>query len=199
MIAGGPRAAPGRTLPAHWPSVQVVGVAGHRRFGNPTTGRFVAQACHAILRRIRRASPDCVALSPLAEGTDTAFAHAALGLGLALDVIRPHARFGDDFSTAHARHRYRFLRRAARRRVDLAFDCASEDAFEAAMTHVVQSCNLLVVAWDGEPARGRGGTAQAVMHAMEIGRPWVHVDTRHGKVRLHGVSMAAGRTQLHHG
>lgn len=198
-MATGLRPGPGSEGRVSWPKLQVVGVAGHRRFGNPTTGRFVAQACHSILRRIRRASPDCVALSPLAEGTDTAFAHAALGLGMALDVIRPHARFGDDFSTAHAKRRYRLLRRAARRRVDLAFDCACDDAFEAAMTQVVRSCDLLVVAWDGEPARGRGGTAQAVMHAMDLGRAWIHVDTRHGLVRPHGVSTAAGPTRLQHG
>lgn len=179
-------AAPLRTwAPA---TVQVVGIAGHRRFGDPAIGRFVEHGCREILRRLRRASPSCVALSPLAEGADTAFAEAALELGMALDVIRPHAAFGDDFATAHARSRYRRLLGRARRRAELAFDAPCDEAFEAAMNEVVEGCDLLIVAWDGGPPGGRGGTAHAVQRATELGRPWIHLDTRHATVRAFGMA-----------
>jgi hypothetical protein len=179
-------------LAAAWApaSVRVVGIAGHRRFDDPAIGRFVARGCRAILRRVRAASPGCVALSPLAEGADTAFAEAALELGIELDVIRAHAAFGDDFATARARSRYRRLRERARRRADLAFDAPCDEAFEAAMNRVVEGSDLLVVAWDGGPPGGRGGTAHAVRRATELGRPWIHLDTRRATVRAHGMPAA---------
>lgn len=168
-------------------SIGVVGIAGHRRFGDPAIGRFVRRGCRAILRRLRHSAPSCVALSPLAEGADTAFAEAALELGMPLDVIRPHAAFGDDFATARARSRYRRLLDRARRRADLAFDAPCDEAFEAAMNQVVEGSDLLVVAWDGGPPGGRGGTAHAVRRATELGRPWIHLDTRHATVRAFGM------------
>lgn len=171
-------------------SVRTVGIAGHRRFDDPAIERFVARACRAILLGLREASPDCVALSPLAEGADSAFAEAALGLGMALDVVRAHAAFGDDFATARARSRYRRLLGRARRCSDLAFDAPCDDAFEAAMNHVVEGSDLLVVAWDGGPPGGRGGTAHAVRRAAELGRPWIHLDTRQARVRAHGMPAA---------
>ena len=100
-FAAGPAKLP---APAWEPAaLRVVGVAGHRRFDNAATGRFVARACRTILARLRAVAPDCVALSPLAEGTDTAFGEAALEPGFALDVIRAHAAFGEDFAGARYR------------------------------------------------------------------------------------------------
>ena len=176
-----------RWVPA---SVRVVGIAGHRHFEDPAIGRVVARRCRAILRRVREASPSCVALSPLAEGADTAFAEAALELGMPLDVIRPHAAFGDDFTTARSRSRYRRLLGRARRREDLGFDAPCDDAFEAAMNRVVEGSDLLVAAWDGGPPGGRGGTAHAVWRAAALGRPWIHLDTRRATVCAHGMPAA---------
>ena len=174
--------------PATASAPRVIGVAGHRRFADPATGRFVERGCRAVLRRFVQAAPGCVALSPLAEGADTLFAEAALGLGLTLDVVRPYATFGEDFATARARRRYGLLRRAARRRHDLAFSEPSDEAFEAAMNQVVEHCDLLVVAWDGGAPGGPGGTAHAVRRAIALGKPWIHLDTRRAAVRVHASS-----------
>lgn len=170
------------------PALRVVGVAGHRRFADAATGRFVKRGCQDILRQVEQASPGCVALSPLAEGADTLFAEAALGLSLALDVVRPYAAFGEDFATAQARRRYGVLRSAARRRHDLAFNGPSDEAFEAAMNQVVEHCDLLVVAWDGGSPGGRGGTAHAVRRAIALGRPWIHLDTATAEMQVHALT-----------
>lgn len=192
-----------RTVEAKWlaaacapAALRVVGVAGHRRFDDPAASRFVARGCRAILGRVRDVAPECVALSPLAEGADTAFAEAALGLGLALDVIRAHAAFGEDFATARSRARYRRLRARARRREDLAFDAPCDEAFEAAMNRVVEGSDLLVIAWDGAPPGGRGGTAHAVERATALGRPWIHLDTRRASVHARGLPRAAAELLL---
>ena len=51
------------------------------------------------------------------------------------------------------------------------------------MRWVVENCDVLVAAWDGGPAQGRGGTAPAVRYAALMGRPVVHLDVAHRLVR----------------
>ena len=44
-------------------------------------------------------------------------------------------------------------------------------------------CDVLLAIWDGEPARGEGGTGQIVAEAIEAGLPVVWVDLA-GEARL---------------
>ena len=52
----------------------------------------------------------------------------------------------------------------------LAFDEPSEEAFLAAGRRVAEECDWLIAAWDGEPSRGLGGTADVVAYAGQIGK-----------------------------
>ena len=55
--------------------------------------------------------------------------------------------------------------------------CASvEDAYEAAGLYVLDHCDVLLAIWDGQPARGQGGTGWMVAEARRRGLPlaWVH-------------------------
>ena len=45
-----------------------------------------------------------------------------------------------------------------------------ESAYERAGRAVVDGCDVLLALWDGEVSRGRGGTAEIVDYATEIGR-----------------------------
>src|SRR5262249_19847988 len=47
----------------------------------------------------------------------------------------------------------------------------------------VNHCDLLLAVWDGEPARGRGGTAEIVAYAREIQRPLIIIDSKTFQVR----------------
>lgn len=167
-------------------AVSVVGIAGHRSFPNSAALRRTARRCRAVLEQLLAGSAQCRVLSPLAEGADTVFAEVALRLGMRLDVVRPYRGFGGDFATEKARARYRRLCAAATSIDELPFDVASDSAFESAMNQVVQQSDLLVVAWDGRLAGGCGGTAHSVRRVIELGRPWIHVDTTSGRVRLYG-------------
>jgi hypothetical protein len=122
------------------------------------------------------ASRDVVAVSALAEGADTLFAEAALLMQVPLEIVRPFARYADDFVTASGRRRYQALAAFARKEARLEFAVRSVDAYQAAMRWVVENCDLLVAAWDGAPWGRKGGTAQAVRHARLVGRPVVHLD-----------------------
>ena len=41
----------------------------------------------------------------------------------------------------------------------------------------VDGSDVLIAVWDGEPARGRGGTAEVVAYARSLGKPVVLIDS----------------------
>jgi hypothetical protein len=49
------------------------------------------------------------------------------------------------------------------------------DAYKQAGEYVVDHCDVLIAVWDGQPARGRGGTAEVVKYAREQNRPIIRV------------------------
>jgi hypothetical protein len=152
-----------------------VGIVGHREL-SAEAAAFVGTMSSRLLSEAVKAPGDVVAISALAEGADTLFAEAALSVHVPLEVVRPFSCYEDDFRNERSRRRYQHLAAAARKETKLRFIVRSSVAYEAAMRWVVENCDVLVAAWDGGPARGRGGTAHAVRHATLIRRPVVHLD-----------------------
>lgn len=64
----------------------------------------------------------------------------------------------------------------------LPFSEPSEEAFYAAGKAVVDACDWLIAVWDGEPARGLGGSADVVAYARNRGKV-VHVIWHEGLSR----------------
>jgi hypothetical protein len=153
-----------------------VGIVGHRYLADQQTETFVLEQCKVILRQAKAERGELVAISALAEGADTLFAEAALALDIPLEIVRPFADYATDFETASAKARYEKLRAAARREVLLTHQDRSNVAYEAAMNWIVENSDLLVVAWDGLPAEGAGGTGDAVKQAIKLNRHWLHLD-----------------------
>jgi hypothetical protein len=158
-----------------------LGIVGHRQL-DAEAASFVGSASRRLLSHAIATSADVIAISALAEGADTLFAEAALLAQVPLEIVRPFSCYLEDFPTEPTRTRYQDLAAAARKETTLEFRTRSARAYENAMRWVVESCDVLV-AWDGGPARGRGGTAHAVRHALDIGRPVVHLDVSRCVVR----------------
>jgi hypothetical protein len=55
----------------------------------------------------------------------------------------------------------------------------------------VNECDVLLVLWDGEPARGKGGTADVIAYARELGKPLVLVDAATFAIRRENFSAFA--------
>jgi hypothetical protein len=164
-----------------------IGIVGHRYLANSETIAFVTEQSLAVLRQAQKTHPDVVALSAIAEGADTLFAEAALLLGIPLEIVRPFEDYASDFETHFVRTRYETLRAAARCEEILTRRERSDAAYEAAMNWVVMRSDLLVVAWDGRPAEGAGGTGDAVKRAAQLNKPWLHLDVTDLSVKYHAV------------
>lgn len=167
-----------------------IGVIGHRYLGGKTTVAFVAQQCLTILNQAQAEHTEVTALSAIAEGADTLFAEAALGLGIPLDIVRPFEDYAIDFTTTHAQERYHGLRFAAKGETRLSYKKRSDLAYLAAMNWVVEHSDILVAAWDGRPPVGMGGTGNAVKQMLLNNRAWVHLNTVDLSVTFHSIEQA---------
>ena len=153
-----------------------LGIVGHRYLKDDEASAFVAQQSLFILRQMQAEHLDLIALSAIAEGADTLFAEAAIHLDIPLEIVRPFTNYAEDFRTASAKARYEKLRADARHETLLPYSERSDTAYKAAMNWIVDRSEVVVVAWDGQPAVGSGGTGDAVRQLILRKRPWVHLD-----------------------
>lgn len=176
-----------------------VGVTGHRRLNDQSSlGAKVREVLDeqipALLPRESRkrigSSPKTQlkfsVLSPLAEGADRLVAREVLKTPDAkLDAVLPFDRneYLRDFATRESRDAFDALLARARRThtlisgpLSVAFpDLDPEEArrrgYEGVGRYVVDHCDVLIALWDGNPPRGKGGTAEIVEYARSRKRP----------------------------
>jgi hypothetical protein len=140
------------------------------------------------------APPVLAMVSSLAEGSDRIAAEAALANGLPLDVVLPCARdvYEQTFTDDSSRAEFETLLDKARARLILPLpgepgadrEAQLAQAYESAGLTMLAQADILIAVWDGEPARGRGGTGDIVDDAARQGTPVVVIDPSQGTTRL---------------
>ncbi|MEE6178711.1 hypothetical protein [Mycobacterium sp. 050134] len=141
-----------------------IGVTGHQDLPDSALGYVTAG-----IREILAGFTDVVGYSSLAAGADQLFASEVLAAGGRLHVVIPADGYAMTLSGEAADAYHRFLAAAAGI-TRLRFAVPGEAAYEAAGRWIAEHSDLLIAVWDGEPARGRGGTADAVAHARRLDR-----------------------------
>jgi hypothetical protein len=133
-------------------------------------------------------SPLLRVISPLAEGSDRFVAEEAVKLGFELQCPLPFPRkeYERDFTAPESRKHFHDLLQQATAVLELDGSRESSQtenhAYENVGRAVLRHSDLLIAIWDGERAEGRGGTAQIVKEAVQLGIPviWVRSETPHG-------------------
>lgn len=169
-----------------------IGVLGHRYV--PPDHPGLVDAIDAALGVVTHALTSlrvpptqvCVAVvSSLAEGADRILAREILareeeaGRDARLEAILPldQEDYREDFASAESDEEFgRLLDRSI---VDVTGPAESrEHAYEAAGQAVVDRSDVVIVMWDGEPARGGGGTAEIHAYALRRKKPvfWIRID-----------------------
>lgn len=157
----------------------VIGVTGHRKI-NAADPRL-AEAIRAELGGLRRQFPHCpfLMLSGLAEGADRLVARLAMEtLATRLIAVLPfaEAEFRKDFTSAESQAEFSELLQRAQavvvipQREDVAAVAAGGEArnrqYARVGAYIVENCHWLIALWDGQPARGTGGTGEVVRWRM---------------------------------
>ena len=159
----------------------VIGVSGHRDLADPS---LVSSQVDAAIDRVLAGASEIdddsglvslTCVSSLAEGADRLVALRVLDRpGGRLIVVLPleAADYATDFGTAESVQEFNDLLAAADEVVVVPADpsdSSREAAYERAGRAMLERSDVLFALWDGQPARGRGGTAHMVDEALERG------------------------------
>ncbi|QVQ51226.1 hypothetical protein J4H86_20730 [Spiractinospora alimapuensis] len=144
-----------------------IAVTGHRLLPLATEV-LVDQALRAELERYDVA--DLVGISCLADGADSLFARAVLDAGGDLVVVVPAQGYRDGLPAAH-HPVYDDLLAHASEVLRLEFEESTAQSHMAASETMLQLADTLLAVWDGQPARGFGGTADVIAAAQSHGLP----------------------------
>ncbi len=155
-----------------------IGVTGHRYL------RDVPALMSALLSGLARlkeryAESHWVLYSPLAPGSDQLAGQAALACSIPLVVVLPFNEecylntFPEDGRAAY----HRMVCKATEV-IELPAMVEGEPAYEALGRHIAANMDVLIAIWNGEPARGQGGTGEVVENFRMSGKPlmWVRAD-----------------------
>ncbi|MEO8141691.1 MAG: hypothetical protein ABI617_03435 [Sphingomicrobium sp.] len=125
-----------------------------------------------------KAKPVLTLVSPLADGADQMAAQAGLARGWRLQAILPFDRktYIRDFEGHESQARFISLIEQADCVLELPGDPDDDaEAYMAAGRATIAHCDVLIAIWDGQPPRGRGGTAEVVHLAVAQGTPVIHI------------------------
>jgi hypothetical protein len=164
------------------PLFHVVGFSGHRQVADKPGA---AAAIRSALESLRReTSGEWIGLSSVAVGSDQMFVDQVLGLGMSWHVILPlpRAEFQKDFNAVEWADVERTLTQAEHTRV-ISESGAREDAYLDCGMETVNDSDVLLALWDGQAARGKGGTADVVDYAKSLGKPVVIIDAATLEIR----------------
>jgi hypothetical protein len=142
-----------------------IGFTGHQGLTRKSES-LVRAAIAESLRGIK----DVQGLCSLAEGSDQIFAEEVIAAGGELIVVIPSIGYENTFKTTDTLQRYRRLLEQSIETVFLDFSSPRDEAFFAAGKRVVTDSDQVIAVWDGKPAGGRGGTADVVRYAQDLGK-----------------------------
>ncbi|TJZ49664.1 hypothetical protein FCH28_25655 [Streptomyces piniterrae] len=144
-----------------------VGITGHRGLSTEVerqVRRLLDQAVHDYV------STDLIGVSCIADGADAWFAEAVLRHGGRLEVVVPAMEYRDGLPDWH-HPVYDELIRHASDVHETGLITSDSAAHMAGSETLVGLVDVLIAVWDGEPARGYGGTADVVAYGKHTGTP----------------------------
>ena len=135
-------------------------------------------------------------VSPLAEGADRLVTEEARNFAVRLHAPLPFPQpeYEEDFPKTAPEFRA-LLQGADKLELDGAHSLSrAEASYLEVGRFVVRNCDLLIAIWDGQPARGPGGTGDIVQFAAEFGVPVWHIDVKGAEPPR----LIAGPADFHH-
>ncbi|GAA3598643.1 hypothetical protein [Kribbella ginsengisoli] len=146
-------------------------ISGHRGMQAPTE-ELVAAEIHKLVQD--EGSADLTGISCLADGPDSIFAEQVLEAGGRLIAVIPASKYRESLPDEHHQLYDSLLERASET-VALEHTESDSEAHMDASLRMLELAEKLIAVWDGQPARGYGGTADVVSAANEKNIPVIIV------------------------
>lgn len=175
-----------------------IGVSGHRELENIES---IKSAVESLMTQIKELVGDenrqtsslaeFVVISSLAKGADQLVTQAAIeNLNAKVEFVSPLPveDYRPDFVESQERELFHsfvemddnptILNEHGREQPFSAGSDERKQAYLDAGQYVVESCEILIVIWDGEPAKGLGGTGDVVEYAMKRNRVTLWINSK---------------------
>lgn len=149
-----------------------IGITGHQRLEDSSSWNWVRSALSIELNAF---VPPLIAVSSLAIGADQLFASLVTQQGGQLHVILPFPEYERTFGPQDIDAYRQILSKASSVEI-LHTHGTDEDKYLAAGKRIVELADLMIAIWDGKPAKGKGGTADIVAHALQRATPLIHIN-----------------------
>ncbi len=153
----------------------VLGFVGHRQTRLSQNRNVLQDQLETVLRAIQTHSPSIVLTSGAADGSDLLAGAAARHLGMPW-----HAITLDDNEIQAARD-------TGATRIEALNETAATSPnapFVALQSRILDSADLILALWDGQPSRGAGGTADTVAQAGRRKLPVLWLASQSNQARL---------------
>lgn len=144
-----------------------LGITGHRGLSEEVERR-VREALLTVV--LEHEADDLVGVSCIADGPDAWFAEAVLDRGGLIEVVVPAEEYRENLPRWHHDVYDKLIRRASEVH-STGLRESNSQAHQSGSEILVGIVDRLVAVWDGQPARGYGGTADVVAYARETGVP----------------------------
>lgn len=164
----------------------IIGFTGHRsRVDDERLGPVIGQALGRMMEQAGSVGGRVELVSSVAEGSDTLCVEIAAEMGIPTHIILPLQEndFMTDFTSPEAWNRSNAQIARARMRpgVDSVTLVSGEkqrpECYANQGTYMLEVIDMLIAVWDGQVARGQGGTAEVVAQAKSLGIPVMHIDS----------------------
>jgi hypothetical protein len=149
-----------------------IGVTGHQKLSGKGSEEWLKNEMSKELCNINGVG---IAFSSLAIGADQLFAKTAISKKIDLVAIIPCSRYEETFQEA-AKASYFELLLKCKLIETLDFPEPSEVAFLSAGKQVVDKSDVLFAIWDGQHAKGLGGTGDIVEYALSLNKKVIHLN-----------------------
>ncbi|MBX3084731.1 MAG: hypothetical protein KF716_24060 [Anaerolineae bacterium] len=151
----------------------IVGITGHQDIGTTEVVAWVSKTLDAI---VSSGSID-LGVSCLARGADQLYATTLLKHAIPYIAVIASKDYATTFEDEETRSNFQVLKSKAVQIYVLDHDVASEQAFYDAGKLLVDKSDQIIAIWNGEKARGLGGTGDIVQYALVKQKRIVHVNT----------------------
>ncbi len=145
----------------------ILGFAGHRSLQDPDA---VAKSIRSAVQSFRaQVDGELIGRCSAASGADLLFLEACRDAGLAYSVVLPFSedRFREDFESEAEWDRAKLLIGAATSVEIAPGHEGAPEAYHLAAREVLDVSDAMLFVWDGQAARGLGGTAESVQDARD--------------------------------
>ena len=150
----------------------IIGITGHQNLGSAEVISWLSDVLKSATKRYNIS----IGFTSLAIGADQLFAEILKEMQIRYIVIIPCDRYEQTFVTSSDLAKYHSLKQSAFEIVNLPFNEPSEEAFYEAGKQIVSRSDMIVAIWDGQSAKGLGGTGDIVKYALSIKKSILHIN-----------------------